>query len=464
MAEAALRIRGKQSVSRYGVVACAYVAAALVLGGGGSPSPRAEIAVQLCFVAAALGWLWWAPGGRSPTPALPIPRRLLWLGAAILALPLVQLVPLPPSLWQTLPGRELEHAALALVGSAERWRPLSISPPATLAAFLALVPAVGAMWATASLGPQDRRAVLSVIAVVMLAGAALGAMQLAGSPGAFQLYEKSHRGWLTGFHANRNAAADVLLIGSLALAAWFHQSDVPALVRHRRKPVAILLLVFLALAVVLTGSRTGIALLVPVSAANWWLLRSRAGFALSRRLAISGIAAIGLAAIVPLVVGDNSRITTAFVRFDTVGEGRLDLWRDSFTAFTAWFPAGAGMGTFVNAFLPFERVDALDMYFPNRAHNDYLEFAIETGILAPLYLAAIAAVLGSLALRSWRAGSGDRATGVFAGGTLLVIALHSVVDYPLRNMAVACLAGVAAGLLSATSGVQRQRQENGRGA
>lgn len=33
----------------------------MVLGGGGSPSPKAEIIVQLGFVAALGAWLWWAP-------------------------------------------------------------------------------------------------------------------------------------------------------------------------------------------------------------------------------------------------------------------------------------------------------------------------------------------------------------------------------------------------------------------
>ncbi len=443
------------------MIACAYVAAALVLGGGGSPGPRAEMAVQLCFVVAALAWLWWAPRGHTRPLAAPIPRSLLWLGGAILALPLVQLVPLPPVVWQALPGRALEREALELVGSAESWRPLSISPTASLAAFLALVPAVGAMWGAARLDRHDRRAVLIVIAAVTVAGAALGALQLVGGPGAFQLYEKSHRGWLTAFHANRNAAADALLIGSLALAAWFRASDAPPPVRHRRRPIAILLLAFLALAVVLTGSRTGIALLVPVGAVNWWLLRGRAGFGLSARVAL-GAGWIGLLAIMALIAA-SSRLSAAFDRFATVGEGRVDLWRDAFTALDAWFPAGAGMGSFVNAFLPFERVAALDMFFPNRAHNDYLEFAIEAGVLAPVYLVAIVAVLGSLARRGWRAQPGERAVPVFALGTLSVIALHSVVDYPLRNMAVACLAGVAAGMLSAAPGAWR-RQNNGRGA
>jgi len=442
------------------VVLCTYVAAALVFGGGGSPSPKAEIIVQLCFAAAAAAWLWWAPRGNSRVQ--PVPKSLLWLGGGILALPLLQLVPLPPTIWQSLPNRDIERYALSLVGCADNWRPLAISPPVTLASFLAMVPAVAVMWATASLGLRDRRAILLVIAGVMLAGTTLGVLQLAGGPGTFQLYEKSHRGWLTAFHANRNAAADALLIGALALAAWFAGGTTPSALRRRRRPIVVLLLLLLGLAVVLTGSRTGIALLVPVGLAVIWLLRDRTAFAMKPfGIAIAGFACL-FAIAAPLFVSLNPRLSAVFSRFDAAGDARTALWADTLTALAAWFPAGVGMGSYVNAFLPFERTAALDPFFPNRAHNDYLEFMIEAGVLALVYLAAGAAILGRLAWRGFRARCGDRATHVFGCATLLVIALHSAIDYPLRNMAVACLAGIAAGMLAGSGSGRTGRATDGR--
>ena len=451
-----MRSWGEPAVSRHGVIACAYVAVALVLGGGGSPSPAAEVTVQLCFGAAVLAWMW-VPLRRGDL--VPVPLRLLALGLAILALPVVQLIPLPPAMWQTLPGRELEVRSLALVGAEQTWQPLSISPPATLAALLVMVPAVGAMWGAASLPAKDRRALLAAIAAITVGGAILGTLQVVGGPGAFQFYEKSHRGWLTAFHANRNAAADALLIGSLALSAWFAG-------RRSRRPVSgeggalvALLLALLALAVVMTGSRTGMALLVPVMLANLWLMAGRGGMQLSRRA--FGIAILVACAVVGLLalIASNPRLAAALARFDAVGDARTALWHDTLTALSAWYPAGSGMGTFVNAFLPFERAAVLDPFFPNRAHNDYLEFMVEAGVLAPLYLLAGAAALGSLAVQGWRAATPPRAVAVFANGTLLVIALHAIVDYPLRNMAIACLAGVAAGLLSAPPDNRRGRRE-----
>lgn len=146
-----------------------------------------------------------------------------------------------------------------MIGAEDSWRPLSISPPLTLAALLVLVPAVGTTWAVSTLSRRDRRFLLLVIAVVGLCGALLGAVQLVGGPDAFRLYEKSNRGWLTAFHANRNAAADVLLIASLALGAWFaSQRDESR--RKRISPIIVITQIVLLIAVLLTRSRAGIAI------------------------------------------------------------------------------------------------------------------------------------------------------------------------------------------------------------
>lgn len=428
-------------VTRRGAIACTYVALAMVLGGGGTPAPKAEIAVQMAFALAAFAWFWAGPPRTHQHGNEPVPRSLVILGAAVLALPLVQVVPLPPFVWQALLGREIQLRALALVNEEHSWRPLSIAPTTTLASFLAIVPAVGAMWATASLTMQDRRAVLLIIGSVTLIGAMLGAVQVTVGPEAFRLYEKVHSGWLTGFFANRNAAADGMLVGALAIAAWTASGQQRA---RSRSWFAAGGLAFLALATLLTGSRAGLALMLPVGLACCWLLYSSFERARSRRSAIIGL---GVAVVTAGFVF-HPRIAGVVDRFDGVADPRLALWQDTLIALQAWFPAGAGVGTFVEAFLPFEDASRLDALFPNRAHNDYLEFAIEAGAAAPVLLISGAVILGMLAFGSWqRAGRRGRAHLVFALGTLLVMMLHSAIDYPLRNMALACLAGVAAGML-----------------
>ncbi|MBY6217151.1 O-antigen ligase family protein [Qipengyuania aquimaris] len=423
----------------------------MVLGGGGSPTPKAEIIVQLGFVAAVLAWTWWA--GRSTS----VPRPLLFFGAALVALPLIQLLPLPPVIWQALPGRELQLANLALVGAEDSWRPLSISPSLTLAGLLALIPAVGTMWAVSTLGHRDRRFLLLTIGLIALAGAGLGALQLAGGLEAFRLYEKSHRGWLTAFHANRNAAVDVLLIGSLAFAAW-HASDRKRAQDRRRAPLVLAALVVLLFAILMTGSRAGIALLLVAIGFGWLILfRTEVGRRTKQLLYGFTAIALGLLAI-PFLLGSNPQLARVAERFDATGDARFPLWQDTVTAIQSFGWAGSGIGTFTEAFLPHESMEYLGPASPNRAHNDYLEFLLEAGMLAPLLIVLGAVVLFLMAQRAWKLSPHDNVLQLFAMGGLAIVALHSIVDYPLRNMAIACLAAAMAGLLTPSAGGSKGRK------
>lgn len=431
--------------TRQGWVVSAFITIALVLGGGGSPSAAAEVLVQLGFAACVVAWFLWAG------PAFRSPREAAWLAVLVVAVPVVQLIPLPPGLWSALPGRGMVTASLDLAAGERGWRPSTISPPLTLASLLSMIPVAGCILAVATLGKDDRRAILLLVALVAIAGACLGVVQMASGHGAFRLYQVSHDLWLTAFHASRNSAADALLIGSLALTAWMASGT-------RKRPLfrgdLVLLLILqslLVVAVILTGSRAGISLLPPVLLLEFAMLRS-VGIArqFSRGLAATGmlLALLGAAAV---TFSGNARIATVLERFDATRDFRSELWRDTLTAIGEFWPVGSGMGTFTRAFLPFERAEVLDDLFPNRAHNDFLEFALEAGLFGSIALLGVIVLLATLARRAWSARPIERPETLFAGGTLMVIGLHSLVDYPLRNMALASLAGVAAGLLVALS-------------
>lgn len=444
-------IRQELPMTRKGAVFCAFLVVAMVLGGGGSPSALPEVLVQLGFAAAVVLWFAWATGDREE--ARPVPRALYALAGVAVALPLIQLLPLPPALWQALPGRENQAEALAAIGEGGSWRSLSLAPHATFASLLAILPVVGAMLAASQLERRDRTAIVVTIVLVSLAGAGLGVLQMAGGPEDFRFYEKAHRGWLVAFHANRNAAADGLLIASLAMAVW-------TLGRARRHGLsatglgifAIVQAVFL-IALIMTGSRAGIALCLVVVAVQLAMFRA-AGIGVGRKRSIAWLAGV-LAVLASSFawLSSASRLSQVAERFDATSDFRTELWADSIAAIGQFFPAGSGIGTFPEAFLPAERLAVLDDLFPNRAHNDYLEFLLEAGILAPVVLLIGAGCLFTLLRSAYRAcGEALSPQILFSVGVLLVIALHSIVDYPLRNMAIAVLTGTAVGLLGRVIG------------
>ena len=453
--------RSLQGVSRRGIVLGAFLAWAMVLGGGGSPNPETEILVQIGFGLAVILWLWWASPDND-APRIVLPRMALAAGIIVLALPLVQIVPLPPMLWHALPGREAEIQSLALVGQEQSWRALSVSPHLTLAALLAMIPAVSAFWAASMITQRDGQLVLAVISIVALAGAALGVLQMAGAPDSFRLYEKTHLGWLTAFHANRNAAADVLLCGMLALSGWFSLRRLRGLSDKPGTSLYVAAQFVLIVAVVMTGSRAGIALLILTVPIHWFILRPRR-MEMRGKLALAGGGAIAIVLVaLPLALSGNTRLAQVAQRFDATSDARFPLWQDSLEAIGAFWPVGSGVGSFTHAFAPFESAEHVDQFFPNRVHNDYLEFLLEAGLAAPILLILAMILLVMVFRRTGDAPAEGQTIHMVAFGILAIIALHSIVDYPLRNMAIACLAGVAAGLLPIGSPGRNKRTGKGR--
>lgn len=395
-------------------------------------------------------------------PTLPSQRGVLAIAALVLALPLLHLVPLPAGIWHALPGRGTEVAALRLVGAESGWMPLSQSPARTLAALLAIVPAVGLLLLTAQCTLDQRVRLLWVLVGGALASVVLGTLQLAdGESTQWRLQAETHLGWLTGFQASRNAQADVLSIALTAIAALGatllarRQSGQGDSLQRVILALAFLLILFGA---VMTGSRMGIALLAAVLAAIailGFLALRRSGHPVAKigpAAGVTGVALIGLVGLALARVPELQRVASRFV---SDGDDRAKLWADTHAAVAQSWPAGSGLGTFQPAFIAVERLEFVDPSVPVRAHNDWLEFTLEAGLPGWLVIAAIAAVL---ALAWWRAVSAVRrerrpagrilaAQIAFGTVALGVLALHSLVDYPLRSMSLACFAAVAAAML-----------------
>jgi len=421
--------------------------AALLLGGGGSPAPLPELLAELAVAGLAAAWLW-----QRPADTAPIPWSALVLAALCLILPLLQLVPLPPILWQALPGREAERAALALIGEDTAWRSWSITPARTLAALLAAMPPVAILLLTASAPPHVRRLLPVIIASFALLSLLLGAAQLAGGDfSPLRLYAAPSR-FLDGFQANHNSTADLLLIGMIASALALRLGAQHGMIPARRGVVLGLAAgtsLLLALGTVLTASRTGIALMPLALVATTAILRP--WLAGGRRqlflLLVIGAALGGLAA---LALHGNDALNRVTARFDFAGELRPQIWRDALHAGQQAFPFGVGMGNFQPALLAAERLEVVRPALPNRAHNEALELLVEGGAAALALAGAALALVMARLVTAWRRAAGEnRAELVFAGTALLILIAHSLTDYPLRSLALASLAAGCAGIILA---------------
>jgi O-antigen ligase len=204
------------------------------------------------------------------------------------------------------------------------------------------------------------------------------------------------------------------------------------------------------LGAVLTGSRAGIAL-VPLALA-WCFTLQPLRLPADSSLRRWSVPVLGVIAVASLTVAalQSRSIGRVLARFDFTGEYRPDIWRDTVHAIGQYWPMGSGMGTFTRVIGPAERLEAIGPTLPNRAHNEYLELLLEAGLPGALAWAAIIAfVIVGLRKALRAAGSKGLPQAVFTGGALTIVTLHSLLDYPLRSMALAGLVGVAAAFVLA---------------
>jgi O-antigen ligase len=124
---------------------------------------------------------------------------------------------------------------------------------------------------------------------------------------------------------------------------------------------------------------------------------------------------------------------------DQLEGARTVFSRNTITAALAYLPFGSGFGTFVPVYQMFERPqDALANIFANHAHNDIAEISLEGGVIGIALMLAFATWLALQANEIWRHPRADsRAIDILlaraATIALLLIILHSFVDYPLRT-------------------------------
>ena len=128
----------------------------------------------------------------------------------------------------------------------------------------------------------------------------------------------------------------------------------------------------------------------------------------------------------------------------------------------AFAPVGTGLGTFEKVYPLFEGDDEVPGTYVNHAHNEYLQIALEFGAPGVLLIAAFlvwfVTSLRSIWFTRQEFGSLLRIK-MGASVVLCVPLLHSILDYPMRAPAVACLAAACIAVLVSRREVSRDQIE-----
>lgn len=397
---------------------------------------------------------------------------LFAMAAAIIGLTLLQLIPLPPALWSTLPGRGLvvEIDQAAQLGAV--WRPISLVPTGTWNAFFSLMVPLSALVLGARLNRDERWQLLPLIMGIGLVSGVLGVLQLgSGADSPLYFYQVTNNGSAVGLFANRNHQAVFLsaLIPMLAVyASGRLQSTRDAKVKAF---VAIAFGCFLVPLILVTGSRAGLiaAFIGLVSAPMLYQPRQGPRTGKDKGTAAMRRWRVWLAVLAATVV--SLVLLTIFLgrgeAFDRMigqvagGEFRYKAWGPVLAMAWHYFPVGSGFGSFVEVYQLSEPRELLGTFYFNHAHNDWLELALTGGLPGLALLGASGIAFGVKVARLLAARSQRGRDYALAWMGALVIALFAIAsggDYPLRVPSLACLFVVAAVWLNAPEAISSQRE------
>lgn len=412
----------------------------LCLLGGGASRPDAlsllylRPAAVLCIAALLL-----SPGPWSIGPYRFLFLLLgLWTGTM-----LIQLVPLPPSVWMLLPGHARYAEAAAAAGMPQPWRPISLTPDLTLNSLLALLPPFAVLLGFAAVRPDQRAALLPVLLCAACASVILGVAQLSsGRSSPLYLYRVTHDGSAVGFLANRNHQAALLAMTFPMLRLWTLRPARDPQYERLRFWIALGIGCFLVPAILVTGSRAGLALGLVGLAAVFALAPLRLPFdgrrGRVRSLALAALLATpALLAIAAVTLGRAEAFDRLLVLRETFTKDvRFENFTTSLRIAADFFPFGSGFGSFDPVFRGYEADWMLKPTYYNHVHNDAVELVLTGGLPAAAVFASFAiwAVGRSVAaFRPYRPRSGGALFARVGAMMILILFLASLVDYPLRT-------------------------------
>jgi len=400
-----------------------------------------------------------------------------------LAVSLLQIVPLPAGLVKLLSPKAYGiYAALvrdAVIAPSSRLT-LSLAPGASVSK-LVLMLCYGLFGYLVLKTVRSRRRA-EILVVVVLASALFQAVYgmaetFSGHEMIFGRPKRYGLGSVTGTFVNRNHLAGFLemvfplSLGYLLAKAryfamekgislrrrvlWFSQESLQWTLLLALVPI------FIGVGLIFSRSRSGImvlavtAVLAVAAAASWRAFspadrlgpgrRRDPGFGRMVRLVVMAVLAVA----VWLGIGP---VIERFSEVDITAEGRRTFYQNTLEMIGDFPWAGTGKGTYVNAYPIYEKVD--DHVRLSFAHNDYLEYLSENGVIGggALILAGAGLLVWLVVL--WRRRHSGFAKGIGLGAILGVTALflHGFTDFNLQITANAAyfvtLAMLAAAVLA----------------
>lgn len=449
----------------------------------------------------SITWLWrYAQHQVTFTPALYQARPILYLLLIWLSYLTIQIIPLPKEWVEFLsPMAARNHDLLAIFGPTKTDVTLSMDPSAT---FIYLLKSISytLFFALTLLLVNRKKRLKQLLYLLVISGlfqALYGSfMSLSGMELSFFQEKASYRSVATGTFINRNHYANYLVLslsagigllismlgGEKAYSARQRIRSIITLILSKKIRLRVYLSI-MVIALVLTHSRMGNTAFFSslIIAGGIGLLLSkhatRGMVALFVSLIIIDIFIVGAwfgvdqvmqrieqtvenTHVQQSVINPNNPQDMRHIEFnierelrDEVNAYSIDLWKD--------YPiTGSGAGSYYTAFSRYQGYD-VGAFF-DHAHNDYLEFLSESGVIGLSILGLIVLISLAVAIRAQHQRHDPLMRGASFASIMAISAMliHSSVDFNLQIPANALtfIVMLALAWLSATLKSKRKRQ------
>lgn len=426
------RILTKISDYRLTVLLCLCV----VLGGTAQWVMTFKVPLYLCSLV-FIGWIL-TTSERHPLRDLLCAPLIVFFALPLLYV--LYLVPLPSGLWSGLASKEQVVAGYNILGMPLPAAPLSISSEKTFLSLFAFLPVAAIILITRlSSNAAELKTALRSLPFIALGIAVLGCIQALVGGDALRFYENFTEGRPVSIFSNTNHLGTFLAImlpfALIALLASHRKVDRQA--AFQKRAVAGMVAIILIATALLTKSSAGyILIILSLVLGVLWLKKTAA----ARNLTLLFLG-FGLL----VFIADFFIFSGEFVAFinkfsNTSGSSRLEIFKTTGVAIQNGGLFGYGPGSFRDVYKTFEGTDRLTRGVVNEAHNDYLQLWFELGYLGLAWMIAMAGVFFFQLRKLWAVKHRRRLYETACVIGLLLIALHSMADYPLRTISIAALA------------------------
>lgn len=396
----------------------------------------------------------------------------LYLWLAFIALSVLQILPLPNGIVDLLSPTSVEFFTSA--GAEQAY--ISVDPGQSGISFIKLLSFFCLFVSVLNLVNSEQR-LRQLLLCLVAAGtfqALYGSLEILLGSTSSLVFSLPVTDIATGSFVYKNHYANFLVLclaaGLGLLVSSLENSSATSAPQHVRNFAKTLLsskmlvricLAIMVIALVMSRSRMGntafFASLAIVSVLAFMLIKNR-----SRGLTVLIISIFVIDLLIVSTYFGLARVKERLAQTSITQETRDEVVQDAFPMIIDFPIFGSGGGSFYSSF-PNYQMTQIDGFY-DHAHNDYLQFLIEYGMIGLFILLALVLFCVYKAVRAMRV----RRTSIMKGSAFaclvafFAMAMHSTVDFPLQAYANACYFVVFLAISMITSSL-RLKQDKVRG-